>query len=187
MNNCLKCGKDLWDVIPSDKYARKNYLCRMCLFDIDDDPVEAAMYRKKYKQYRNKLKTYSCENLIKSTPSARTAENILNQIASSIFFFKVSKEVIFEPYIVDFVISLANVKIGIEIDGSIHEKQQVYDEKRDDILSVKYGLPVYRFKNDDVATENFIKSIWAICYHIYDLRIAKVNAIAKKYNVSPHK
>lgn len=184
MNRCLKCDKELWDIAPYKKYARKNYLCRMCLVDIDDFPEEATKYRQQYKKYRNKLTSYSRENLRKPTAAGNGAESILGKIVQNIFFFKLSKELIFEPYIVDFVISHATVKIGIEIDGGIHDKQQTYDEERDEILLNKYGLPVYRFKNDDVMTDKFVKSIWAACYHIYELRIAQVNVIAGKYNIN---
>jgi very-short-patch-repair endonuclease len=181
----MKCGKELWDITQGKIYARKNYLCRMCLFDIDKYPNEAELYRNKYKKYRHKLKTYSYENLIKSTKSAVTAETIIHKIANSIFFFNIKKEVIFEPYIVDFVISHANVKIGIEIDGSIHEKQQNYDEKRDSILLSKYGLPIYRFSNDNILEESFVNAIWGICYEVYQVRMDQINAVAKKYNIKP--
>jgi very-short-patch-repair endonuclease len=148
-----------------------------------DYPEEEKIYRDKYRLYRKKLKKYSCKNLLKPTPSASGAEAILQKIVQNIFFFKLSKEVVFEPYIVDFVISHAAVKIGIEIDGSVHDRQQNYDEERDQILLQKYALPIYRFKNDDVQTSNFIKAIWASCYQIYEVRIAQVNSIANKYNI----
>lgn len=154
----MKCGKELWDVQPNKKYARKNYLCRMCLVDIDRIPGEAEK-------------------------SSSLAESILSKIVGGVFFFKLTNEVIYEPYIVDFVVSHAIVKIGIEIDGSVHEKQQSYDERRDEILLTKYGLPVYRFANEDVNTDRFIKSVWAICYQIYKTRIEQVDAIAGKYNI----
>jgi len=47
-------------------------------------------------------------------------------------------------------------RLIIEVDGSIHHKQQEYDQKRSEILSTK-NYKIIRLSNDDV--ENNINSI----------------------------
>jgi very-short-patch-repair endonuclease len=159
----------------------------MCRVGIDKFPEEAAEYKKRYKTYQKKLKTYSEENIKKRTFSTGTAEEILNKICIGIFNYKVEKEKILEPYIVDFMIQFQQIKFGIEIDGGIHDKQLDYDDNRDQVISTKYNIPIIRFKNEDVNTEYFINSIWDICYKILELRINQINIIAEKYGIKTHK
>lgn len=54
-------------------------------------------------------------------------------------------------YILDFY--FPNVKIAVEIDGPIHEKQREYDKRRDARLRKK-GITVVRFTNDEVFTDD---------------------------------
>jgi len=42
------------------------------------------------------------------------------------------------------------LKIVIEVDGGIHEKQKDYDNSRSEILKIQHDLKVIRFKNADV-------------------------------------
>ncbi len=51
-------------------------------------------------------------------------------------------------FITDFYCS--ELKLGVEIDGGIHEQQADYDNIRTEILETQKGLKVLRFKNDEV-------------------------------------
>ncbi len=48
------------------------------------------------------------------------------------------------------------LKIIIEVDGGIHEKQKNYDEIRSEILKIQHDLRIVRFTNEDVL-ENINK------------------------------
>ena len=95
------------------------------------------------------------------TKSQKRAERIVRKIAFQKFGYKVQSERILKPYIID--IYIKSIKIGIEIDGGIHKSESGYDNKRDEFLMVNHGVSIIRFKNEDVGTEYFKKSIWAIC------------------------
>ena len=56
-----------------------------------------------------------------------------------------------DQYIVDFYCS--ELKLIIEIDGSIHEKQKKYDKIRTQILENGYNLTVLRFTNEEVLKD----------------------------------
>lgn len=177
----MRCGKELLGVRITKAYRRKNYLCVPCMNETKDDVKAILKYKHKYERYQKKLNQYKEENLKKITHSAQTAEEIIKKICESIFNFKVKQEVVFEPYIIDFVIQFNSIKIGIEIDGGIHDDQIDYDEKRDVFLSNMFSLPIYRFKNDFVQTEQFGKVVWMICIQILNLWFSKINDIAKLY------
>jgi very-short-patch-repair endonuclease len=181
MLKCMRCGKDLLGVRVTRAYRRKNYLCVPCIKETKDDLKEILKYKHKYDKYQKKLNRYKEENLKKITYSAKTAEEIIKKICESIFNFKVQQEVIFEPYILDFVIRFNTIKIGVEIDGGIHNDQIDYDEKRDQFLSNTFNLPVFRFKNEFVQTEQFGKAVWLLCLKMLELWSDKINEIAKLY------
>jgi len=42
------------------------------------------------------------------------------------------------------------LRIVIEVDGGIHEKQKDYDKIRSEILEIQNNLKIIRFKNEDV-------------------------------------
>ena len=184
MLNCMRCGKELLGIMPVRNYRRKNYLCVPCIKETKDDVKEILKYKHKYERYQNKLKKYKEENIKKMTFSGQSAEKIMRGIAESVFNFKVLKEVIFEPYIIDFVVQFNSIKIGIEIDGGIHNDQLDYDEKRDQVLSARFDLPIFRFTNDIIQTDDFVKAIWNICYKINNLQTERINKIAKIYGIS---
>ena len=50
-------------------------------------------------------------------------------------------------YILDFY--CPRLRLGIEVDGDIHDKQKEYDYNRDNTLA-RYGIEVRRFSNDEV-------------------------------------
>ena len=54
-------------------------------------------------------------------------------------------------YILDFYCPTLN--LGIEVDGSIHDNRERYDEHRDAILANK-NVQVFRFSNDDVLYDH---------------------------------
>lgn len=66
-------------------------------------------------------------------------------------------------YIVDFYCH--ELKLIIELDGPIHERQKEYDEKRQGWLE-RQGFLVLRFKNDEVLfeRERILDEIGQICY-----------------------
>ncbi len=41
------------------------------------------------------------------------------------------------------------LRLGIEVDGEVHDEQKEYDHKRDNALA-RYGIEVRRFSNDEV-------------------------------------
>ena len=54
----------------------------------------------------------------------------------------------------------AEVKLIVEVDGSVHDQQKDYDAFRTDILA-DMGFTVLRFKNEDILhdIENVLKKI----------------------------
>ncbi len=63
-----------------------------------------------------------------------------------IYYFKDGQKKFF---IADFFCS--ELKLVIELDGKIHEKQKDYDEAREDVLKTK-KLLIIRFKNEEIET-----------------------------------
>ena len=45
------------------------------------------------------------------------------------------------------------MRLIVEIDGGIHERQKEYDQFRSEILSQQKELKIIRFKNDDVLND----------------------------------
>jgi very-short-patch-repair endonuclease len=41
------------------------------------------------------------------------------------------------------------LRLGIEVDGYVHDEQKQYDSRRDNNLA-RYGIQIFRFRNDDV-------------------------------------
>jgi len=102
------------------------------------------------------------KNLLeKTTVSQAKASSIVQSIACKIFKFQVQKERILDPYFLD--VYIKSIKVGIEIDGGIHNQQEGYDNRRDSFLMEKYDVRVFRFKNEDVGTIYFERAIFDIC------------------------
>ena len=81
---------------------------------------------------------------------------------------KFRRQQIIEGFIVDFYCHY--LRLVIEVDGEIHEKQTKYDKERDKILSSKQ-LTILRFTNQQV-TDN-IKSLLKDIEDLRDLQQAK--------------
>lgn len=86
----------------------------------------------------------------------RSKELIKNQTISEIKIykeylsklnFKIRKQKIIDNFIVDFYIP--KLKLIIEIDGEIHNKQKEYDKERTILLN-KYNIKLIRIKNKDI-------------------------------------
>lgn len=52
----------------------------------------------------------------------------------------------FEPYVVD--IYIPDLDLAVEVDGPFHFKKR--DKVRDEVLNMKYGITVWRFKSQDI-------------------------------------
>jgi very-short-patch-repair endonuclease len=103
------------------------------------------------------------KKLEKSKPrSQKNAHQYIFKVARKVFNFKVDSEKMFDPYFID--IYIRPLKIGIEIDGGIHDHKEGYDNNRDLFLWEKYGVKIYRFKNEDIGTAYFKGAIWKICF-----------------------
>ncbi|HEA68224.1 MAG TPA: DUF559 domain-containing protein [Desulfobacterales bacterium] len=122
------------------------------------------------------------ELLGKTTKSQAKALKIVRNIAVDIFNYKVFSERILMPYILDIVIQ--EVKAGIELDGSVHNDSDGYDNRRDDLLWSQYKMKVYRFKNEDVFTPAFTQAIWDICIRGVDDYIVKIAYEAQRSGIT---
>jgi len=122
------------------------------------------------------------ELLGKTTKSQAKALKIVRNIAIDIFKYKVFSERILMPYILDIVIH--DVKVGIELDGSVHNDSNGYDNRRDMFLWSQYKLKVYRFKNEDVFTPAFTQTIWDICIRGVDDYIVKIAYEAQRNQIN---
>ena len=65
---------------------------------------------------------------------------------------------VIDKYIVDFVCLSEN--LIIEVDGNVHEKQNIYDQQRTEVLD-SLGFSVVRFSNEQIENDvaNVIKMI----------------------------
>jgi very-short-patch-repair endonuclease len=72
--------------------------------------------------------------------------------------YKFRRQHIINTYIVDFY--CPQCKLILEVDGPIHEKQQVYDLSRE-LNLIAMGYKILRFKNDEVIyhTDEVLKKI----------------------------
>ena len=82
--------------------------------------------------------------------------------ANRLHGLSIRRQQIIDGFIVDFFCNEASVVI--EIDGPIHETQEDYDLKRDNILGQR-GLKVLRFTNDEVRVglDDVISRIAVAC------------------------
>ncbi len=178
--SCLRCG--------FNKIRRGGYLCKKCRQDISNKDEEIQKFKKQYqnlKTERRKRLINLRDAAVKKIPTYQiSAAEIIEPIAN-VFGFGVTKECIKEPYRIDVLIRDRSTRIGIEIDGGIHDRQIAYDEKRDEYLFTRYGIQMYRFENESVGTGFFERSIWAICYTIMLYKMKSVNGLAKEKNIIP--
>ena len=93
------------------------------------------------------LKTRAKDMRREQTPAEQKLWGDLRQMKDQGFHFR--RQVVFPPYIVDFVCH--KTKIIIEADGETHHETgaKAYDEKRDSSLKAQ-GYTVLRFSNDSI-------------------------------------
>jgi len=123
------------------------------------------------------------ENLVKKMPpSQKKAHRYIFKTAQIVFGFKVERERIFAPYIVD--IYIKPLRVCIEIDGGVHNNRGGYDNNRDQYLFNKWKIKVYRFKNEEVGTDYFKSAIWSICFQGLSAHIDEIKIAAAKNNIA---
>jgi very-short-patch-repair endonuclease len=88
------------------------------------------------------------EMRLNPTPAeARMWEILKNQVMptfpNNIFY----RQTVLYGYILDFY--CPTLRLGVEIDGSIHDDQRKYDRQRDSNLR-RWGIKVLRYRNEDV-------------------------------------
>ena len=119
-----------------------------------------------------KLRKYKKENKLKDNRLHKSAKKKARRIAER-FHLKITEEAILNPYILDLYIP--KIKVGFEIDGSVHKKTQNYDERRDAYLSQQYGVLVLRFTPDEIKNGIFNKVVWDYCYRWLIKHIKEIN------------
>jgi len=61
--------------------------------------------------------------------------------------FKFRRQYVFKGFILDFYCPQA--RLGIELDGGVHAKQQGYDQARQELIE-DHGIKILRFKNNEL-------------------------------------
>ena len=64
-------------------------------------------------------------------------------------------------YVLDFY--CAELRLGIEIDGEVHDGQPEYDAVRDEILS-SYGIRILRIRNEDLTEISLTGRLSSLLY-----------------------
>ena len=94
---------------------------------------------------RDFVKNYVHELRLNTTDSEKHLWFLLR--AKRLNGYKFRRQHLIYPYIVDFI--CPQKKLIIELDGSQHAEQKIYDEKRTDFLKSK-GYKILRFWNNEV-------------------------------------
>ncbi|NOX48277.1 MAG: DUF559 domain-containing protein [Chlorobi bacterium] len=111
--------------------------------------------------------------------SQKAATHLVESIACKYFDYHIQKEKILAPYFID--IYIKEIKVGIEIDGGIHNTQETYDNRRDDFLWKTYRVKIYRFSDKEMKNpERFKWYIWEICMHEFLIKLDKIRKKANK-------
>jgi len=177
--NCFICN-DEFEIRDLDHCMT----CRKCTDYWTRNKDRNKEYYEKRESKIKDLKKYRKQNLKYKTMSYMQAEVIIKKMLNS-FGMKVECERIFFPYITDFYIP--DKKCAIEIDGSVHDKQLGYDDRRDRWLKEKWLIIIIRFTNDDVNSKQFKDSIWDLGFNFFEERINDINFIAKELGLSGYK
>jgi very-short-patch-repair endonuclease len=96
-------------------------------------------------KYNPKLVAAATELRNNSTPAEIEMWDFLK---SNFPQYKFLRQKPLENFIVDFY--CAKLKLIIEVDGEIHNKQKERDAERDNIFYIKYGIRTLRFKNEQI-------------------------------------
>ena len=147
------------------------------------------MSRIHYKKYKG-ITLLARELRKNQTPSEKLLWNLLRKknllgyrfLRQHPIFYRVDKEWI-EFYVADFYCS--KLKLIIEVDGKVHEKQIEYDSERD-LKLLNKGISVVRIKNEELkdmksATEVINKTIYT---HISKFSDDKSNPSSLKKTLS---
>ena len=128
------------------------------------------------------LRKYQLENRNKPTDAERIMWEIVRNNNLGIHF---RRQHAIDDFIVDF--ACLSLSIIIEVDGSIHEKEEnkIDDERRTQILNNK-GFVVIRFKNDDIIynTDAVIKKIQDIVLERIKTATTEIEKISAQTNAS---
>jgi very-short-patch-repair endonuclease len=113
-------------------------------------PMQTLMNKSEFTDLRKELRNHS-------TSAEATLWNLLknNQIAK----LKFRRQHSVGPYVLDFY--CPKLKLAIELDGEVHNRQQDYDEKRTSFLTEIKNIKVLRFENRTVFenAEQILKEI----------------------------
>ena len=96
---------------------------------------------------RHSLTDYAQQNRMGKTPAERALWQVLRK---GQFGVKFRSQQPVGPYILDFY--SAEVRLGIEVDGSAHESFETYDAERDRRLAAE-GIQILRFTNEEVLED----------------------------------
>ncbi|MEE3416916.1 MAG: AAA domain-containing protein, partial [Prevotella sp.] len=128
------------------------------------------------------LRKYQLENRNKPTDAERIMWEIVRNNNLGLHF---RRQHAIDDFIVDF--ACLSLSIIIEVDGSIHEKEEnkIDDERRTQILNNK-GFVVIRFKNDDIIynTDAVIKKIQDIVLERIKTATTEIEKISAQTNAS---
>jgi len=103
-----------------------------------------------YMQYNTSLVDYG--RIHRKQSNMTKAEWIMRNMVlkGNKTWFRFLRQKIIRSFILDFYCS--KLRLGIEIDGGIHNHKQEYDNIRTDSLS-EYGIMIIRYTNDGIEKE----------------------------------
>ena len=96
---------------------------------------------------------------------------------------KFRRQHIIDGFVVDFY--CPKHKIGIEIDGEIHNYQKRYDKERQDIIELN-GIRMLRFRNDEILEdiESALKKIKRSLFPLHEMERDVPSAVEGQGEVS---
>lgn len=137
------------------------------------------MHKKKKFIWRgSKCQRYADINRWHPTSAMRKFENILNELGDGALKDKFIREWAFKGrWILDFF--FYENRLGIEIDGSIHNKNaQIIKDREKDHACKDFGITLIRFKNQEVFGDH--KKLINKLRHAYKLANKNVKIFRKK-------
>jgi very-short-patch-repair endonuclease len=174
---CFRCNTN-----PIRYRSRRTLLCAECLKRFQSGNRGENIWKKS--DTKKRLAEFREENANHITPSQKKADKIIRKIVKK-FGLQYTTEAPLIPYIIDFYFK--EVKIAIEIDGGIHDRQIAYDDRRDEFLKKIYGITVIRLKNEEVETVFFKQVIVSIGYDYIKHKILSMNNLFISQGITiPH-